>query len=117
MTTATQWTVGVLYLGFYRNGQLVWKQPGGPGTEVFPQAPSLFPQVFQGYQQQVMSYPSLYVAGCGHQFNCYEIFEVLSPADGHQVALVCCPTCSFIQQVIDPYSSYQNYEDTPIVVA
>jgi hypothetical protein len=117
MVTATQWIVGELYLGFNRNGLPVWKQPGGPGTPVLPAAPALFPEVFQGYQQQVMSYPSLYVAGCNHQFNCYEIFEVLSPNDGHQVALVCCPICSYIQEIIDPYANYQNYMDTPIVIA
>jgi hypothetical protein len=114
---AHQWQVGELYLGFNRNGLPVFSQPGGPGTPVLPAAPTLFPAQNQGYPQQVMSYPSLYAAGCNHQFNCYEIFEVLSPSDGHQVALVCCPVCSYIQEIIDPYSQYQNYEDVPIVVA
>lgn len=114
---AHQWVVGELYLGFNRNGLPVWKQPLGVGTPVLPEAPALFPEVFQGYQQQVMSYPSLYVAGCNHQFNCYEIFEVDSPAGGDQVALVCCPVCSFIQEIIEPYSKYTDYMETPLVIA
>lgn len=112
-----QWTVGELYLGFNRNGLPVFTQPGGPGTPVFPQAPTIFPQQYQGYQQVPMSYPSLYVAGCLHQFNCYEIFEVDSPNDGNQVALACCPICSYIQEIFDPYTNFSNYEITPIVIA
>jgi len=30
---------------------------------------------------------------------------------------VCCPICSYIQEIIDPYANYQNYMDTPIVIA
>jgi len=30
---------------------------------------------------------------------------------------VCCPVCSYIQEIIDPYENYSNYEITPIVVA
>ncbi|MGO8792917.1 MAG: hypothetical protein ACLQVL_36780 [Terriglobia bacterium] len=111
------WQVGQLYLGFNRNGLPVWKQPGGPGTIVYPQAPALFPQVYQGYQQQVMSYPSLYVGNCNHSYNCLEIFEVYEPSDGTQVALACCPVCSAIQAIYNPWDSYWNYEETPLVIA
>ena len=108
---------GTLYLGFYRNGLKVWSQPGGAGTPVVPQAPQQFPQVNQGYYQVPMTYPSLYVAGCGHSFNTYEVFKVYDPYTQLQAALLSCPVCSYVQQVIEPYSNYQNYEDTPIVVA
>jgi hypothetical protein len=64
-----------------------------------------------------MSYPALYSAGCGHFFNIYEIFEVLSPSDGHQVALAACPQCGFIQEIFDPASSYWDYVETPLVIA
>jgi hypothetical protein len=114
---AHQYVVGELYNGGKVNGQQVWSQPGGVGTLVYPQPQALSPENNMGYQQSVMSYPALYSAGCGHFFNIYEIFEVLSPSDGHQVALVACPQCSYIQEIIDPYSQYQNYEDTPLVIA
>ena len=95
---------GTLYLGLTRNGLPVWSQPGGPGTLVFPQQP-------QG------EHSALYSFGCGHWFNCPEIFEIWYPYNEVQAALVSCPICSFVQQVIEPYENYQSYIDTPIVVA
>jgi hypothetical protein len=112
-----QFAVGQLYKGFTRNGLPVWSQPGGIGTPVFPALPTQFPTIYQGYYQSVMSYPSLYVFGCLHPLNCAEIFEVYDPYNDVQVALVCCPMCSYIQEIISPYETYQNYEDTPILVA
>jgi hypothetical protein len=99
------------------NGQQVWTQPGGIGTLVYPQPQELSPERYQGYPRRVMNYPALYSARCGHFFNCYEIFEVLSPSDGHQVALVVCPQCGFIQEIIDPYERFTDYMDTPLVIA
>jgi hypothetical protein len=113
---AHEWQVGELYLGFNRNGLPVWKQPGGIGTPVFPELPTLFPAQFQGYQQAVMSYPSLYVLGCTHPSNCLEVYQVFQPSLGTQVALIVCGQCSFIQQIL-LLTEYQNYMDVPIVVA
>lgn len=113
---AREWLVGELFLGFERNGLPVFTQPGGIGTTVYPQAPTQFPQKFMGYQQVPMSYPSLYVALCGHQFNSFEIFEVFQPSLNDQAALICCPICSLIQQIL-LYSEYQNYLDVPLVTA
>lgn len=110
----TEWQVGQLYLGEFRNGLKVWSQPV-PGGTVFPQAPSQFPQAFEGYQQVPMSYPSLYTWGCGHQTNTAEIFEVFQPSLDDQAALITCPVCSFVQTIM-LYSQYQNYIDTPLVV-
>ena len=112
---AHEYQVGDLYLGTTRNGLPVWKQPI-PGGLVYPQLPTEFPAQYQGYQQTPMSYPSLYVLGCGHPSNCLEVFEVFQPSLGTQAALICCGQCSFIQQIL-LYSEYQNYMDVPIVVA
>ena len=108
-------SVGQLYKGGYLFGQKIWNQPV-PGGLVYPQLPTQFPQQNQGYYQQVMSYPSLYVAGCGHPFNCFEVFEAYDAYAGVQVALLCCPMCSYIQEIISPYVNYSNYETTPIVI-
>ena len=116
MAQPGQFQVGQLYKGFLQNGLPFWSQPGGPGTQVFPALPTQFPSQNMGYPQVVMAYPSLYVWGCLHPTNTAEIFEVYDPYIGEQVALVCCPLCSYIQQIIVPYSAYSNYEDTPIVV-
>jgi hypothetical protein len=81
-----------------------------------------------------MSYPSLYIGNCGHAYNCLEIFEVFQASGGYgeggygeggygvggagdQAALACCPVCSAIQEIFDPYGNFSNYEITPIVVA
>jgi hypothetical protein len=112
---AHEWLVGELYLGFNRNGLPVWTQPV-PGGLVYPQLPTEFPAVYQGYQQSPMSYPALYYLGCGHPSNCLEVFEVYQPSLNDQAALICCGQCSYIQQIM-LYSQYTNYEDTPIVVA
>jgi hypothetical protein len=113
---AHEYQVGELYLGTTRNGLPVWTQPV-PGGLVYPQLPTEFPTQYQGYQQAPMSYPSLYVFPCGHPLNVPEIFEVYEPSSDDQVALVCCPMCSYIAQIISPYADFQSYMDTPIIIA
>lgn len=97
-----QFAVGQLYLGTARNGMPTWSQPGGIGTPVFPAQP-------QG------EHSALYTAGCLHWFNVYEIYQVYDPYGLQQVKLLCCPLCSFINQIITPAENYNNYEITPIV--
>jgi hypothetical protein len=111
-----QWQVGQLYKGGLVNGLPVWTQ-ATPGGIVEPQLPTLFPTQFQGYQQVFMTYPAQYFFGCGHPQNCPEIFEVYDPVLQEQVALVCCSQCSFIEQILSPYSTFESYVDTPIIVA
>ena len=115
MALPGQFQVGQLYKGGLINGLPTWQQPGGQGTQVFPALPTQFPTNFQGYYQSPMSYPSLYVAGCLHPLNCWEVFSVYDPYAEEQMALICCPMCSYIQQVM-PFSEYENYEDVPILV-
>ena len=113
---AKQWRVGEVYPSLTRNGLPVWTQPGGIGTPVLPAPQQYSPEQYQGYQQNIMSYPSLYAFGCKHYLNCAEVFEVYDPVLKEQVALICCNQCGYIQQILK-YSEYQNYEDMPIVVA
>ena len=98
-----QWAVGQLYLGTDRNGIRVWSQPGGIGTQVFPAQP-------------LGEHSALYTAGCQHWFNCYEIYQADDPYNLVQVKLLCCPLCSFINQIISPAENYEDYQITPIVV-
>lgn len=101
--------VGMLYGGGLVNGLPVYSQPGGIGTQVVPG----MPQFLSG---QPAVYPSLYAWGCGHRTNTAEIFEVFNPYEGVQQALVCCPICRYVNTIISPYSSYQSYIDTPLVL-
>jgi hypothetical protein len=116
MAQPGQIQVGQLYLGPNRNGLPVWSQPGGVGTKVFPAVPTQYPAQFQGYPQSVMSYPALYYSGCQHPLNCWEIFEFYDPYEQEQMVAVCCPMCSFVQQLLTA-AEYYNYVETPIVVA
>jgi hypothetical protein len=116
MALPGQFEVGQLYYGGLVNGMVVWTQPGGLGTRVFPQVPTIFPQQFQGYQQVPFAYAAQYFFGCGHPLNCAEIFEYYDPYAEEVMALICCPMCSYIQQIM-PLEQYQSYIQTPLVIA
>lgn len=116
MAQPGQFQVGQLYRDGYINGLKVYSQPGGIGTPVFPQAPRIFPQQNMGYPQTPMSYPSLYVSGCSHFLNCWEIYSYYDMYAEEVMALVLCPQCGWIQQIL-PLADYENYLIVPIVTA
>jgi hypothetical protein len=74
----------------------VWTQPDGPGTTVFPQ---------QAFGERV----ALFTFGCGHWSNHFDVhknnFNPPSYDASYTVvsAFLCCPLCSYIQQIISPY--------------
>lgn len=116
-------TEGMLYLGFTRNGLPVWSQPGGVGTVVLPQLPQQFPWfggqdlTAAGIYKWPMNYPAQYYFGCGHPLNCPEIYSFADIYDPDTVlAAVCCPMCSYIQQLL-PLAQYENNIETPLVIA
>jgi hypothetical protein len=47
-------------------------------------------------------YVGLLFLGCGHRVNAPEVFRQFDPETGVQAALLCCPTCSFIIQIVEP---------------
>jgi hypothetical protein len=120
MAQPGQLQVGQLYLGFNRNGLPVWSQPGGIGTPVFPQLPTIFP--WNGQREDThdqyewpAAYSSLYVLGCGHPSNCLEIYSYFDKYADEIMALICCGQCSYINEIM-PYTQYQSYLETPLVV-
>ena len=100
--------VGTLRNGGYVNGLLVFTQPGGPGTKVSPQPSQVnpppnwknsnwlpaFPYSYQG----LLSWP------CGHWTNTAEIYQQYDEENEVEAALLCCPVCSFIVNIVEPYS-------------
>ena len=100
--------VGQLYNGGIVNGLLVWEQPGGPGTPVYPQAPIQYPPVYDGYPILPMSYNGFLNFGCGHWANTCEVQIVYDPYTEEQAALCCCPVCSYIQLIVEPASDWSN---------
>lgn len=119
MARPGEFEVGQLYLGPDRNGLPVWSQPGGIGTLVYPQLPRRFPWFGsdpEGLYEWPMGYPAQYFAGCGHPLNCWEIYSYFDKYLDDIMALICCPMCSFIQEIM-PLSQYEDYIEVPIVVA
>ena len=108
--------VGQLFKGGLVNGLPYWKQPGGVGTKVYPQLPTQFPEQNMGYPQTPFSYPAMYYFNCNHPLNCPEIFQYYDKYLGKQMVAICCPMCSYVQQILT-LSDYQNYLITPIVTA
>lgn len=111
-----QFAVGMLYNGGYVGNQLVFTQPGGIGTPVVPQPPTLFPEQYMGYQQFPVSFSPQYFFGCGHPINQPTIYQYCDPYAAEIMALIVCPCCTYIQEIM-PLSQYQDNEQVPIVVA
>lgn len=89
-----------------------WTQPGGPGTRVFPQQTDSAAGEFE----PPMTPTGMYVPGCGHPCNCLAVFKQYDIITAEDVAIICCPACTYIQQIINPYRNYENYIKTPIFV-
>lgn len=102
--------LGSLYYGGKINGSgpVVWTQPGGIGTPVSPAAPTQYPGHDEGYPQEFFSYEGLFSFGCGHWTNTCEVFEVYDPTTEMQAAVCCCPVCSFVIIIVEPYNNWQN---------
>jgi len=114
----------------YVTGQLtshgpypVFSQPGGIGTPTFPQQQSgeqgPVPSGNGFLQPWTAGIPnelgtSLWVAGCGHWFNHWDVKSVASCAI--QAGLMCCPLCGYIQRIIVPYSAIHS-ESNFILIA
>lgn len=70
----------------YRSDTL-FSQPEGPGTLVYP-------------QQSVGEMNGTFACGCGHFFNDWMVYE--QAVCGITSAILCCPMCTYIQQIITP---------------
>jgi hypothetical protein len=102
--------IGTLLNGGYQNGLLVYTQPGGVGSPVFPQPPTTSPPGNWKRTFYKPSYPfvfsSLLTWGCGHWTNTCEVFEQWDPVNECQAALLCCPVCSFLGYIVEPYADW-----------
>jgi hypothetical protein len=114
--------VGSLYYGGKVNGQVVWTQPGGPGTQVFPLPPSLYPSVYQGFPQSVFAYQGLYSwPYCGHWINEPEIITQYDPTNDVQAAILVCPVCGTVGYIVEPadqwWESWYGAYSTGLAIA
>lgn len=107
--------VGSLYIQNY-NGT-AWSQPGGPGTTVYPQQQigtnyAAYPVVGQIWAEN----SGLWVAGCGHWFDCVRVFHDYDNMLESSAAVICCPLCSFLIRLIEPYDQIYNVNDNMIII-
>ncbi len=104
--------LGTLFYGGraqYRD-TIEWTQPGGPGTTVYPQ---------QKFGEQV----ALFVAGCGHWFNHWNVEKNNFNPPSYDVnfteisAFMLCPLCGYVQRIITPYDEIYDSVSNYILLA
>ena len=109
--------VGTLYQK-NRNG-IAWSQPLGPGTAVYPQEANY---IYDPPQNPIppgtffSESSGLWFAGCGHNFDDFWVFRDYDDITSSSVAIVACPLCSFIIQLIEPYEKWTDVNQFPIIV-
>ena len=59
---------------------------------------------------------SLWHFGCGHGADLPRIFKDYDTGTGLSAAVVCCPICSYIQKLIEPYTEIDNVTSYPIII-
>lgn len=107
---AFPYQVGMLLFDGIQNGQQIYTQPGGVGTKVWPQPPTVNPPPSWHHADWKPAYPYCYQGLlsliCGHWVNCAEIYTVYDPYNQCDAALCCCPVCGLIQLIIEPASDW-----------
>jgi hypothetical protein len=107
--------IGSLAVANY--GGVQWSQPGGVGTQVFPaeQTGPFLAYPVQGVlwaeNSGLWSFPY-----CLHWANLPLIMRSYDPNTQMSAALICCPMCSCIARIQEPYESIENPLLFPIVI-
>ena len=108
MTVPTnRWTVGTMYYQGLLNGSPFYSQPGGPGTQVFPTERNGAPWPEYPIPGLVINeYQPWVVPGCLHSVKEFCVIQEYDYATDQQVALLTCPTCSYVQRAVYGGSLY-----------
>lgn len=80
-------------------------QPGGPGTNTFPQQGNA--PYINGNNVGINEIDGQFIAGCGHSFQSWSIFSCA--VGGVASAVICCPYCLFIQSITTPYANINQF--------
>ena len=92
--------VGTIYNPDSKPFSPKFTQPGGPGTATFP-------------QQDPGEMLGLFVFGCGHWMNNFDVISATVNCD--QVAVIRCPLCYFVQRIINPYSDIHSFQNEILI--
>lgn len=94
-----------------------WSQPGGTGTKVFPaQNDGPFLDYPVPGQFIAEAGEALWRAGCGHGFDDFQVFRDYDDVTSMSAAIQCCPICTFIVAIIEPYELISDVRQYPILV-
>jgi hypothetical protein len=107
---AFPYRVGMLLFDGIQNGQKIYSQPGGIGTPVVPQPPTVNPPLSWKHADWKPAYPYCYNGllswGCGHWTNTTEVYQTADPYSGEIAALLTCPVCGYLGYIIEPASDW-----------
>lgn len=113
--SVTQSQVGTLYIPRYNN--IAWTQPLGPGTTVYPQQNN---GAFANYPIPGLTFVeagcSLWLFGCGHGADVIKVFRDYDASTGTSAAVCCCPMCSYLSRIIEPYEMWTDSTQYPILI-
>lgn len=116
---SNSWQVGVPYpmpptVGALGGLNKLWRQPGGPGTLVYPQQ-----QVGSNYfsTQPFSELSGIFSGPCGHSFDQPLVQREYDYGTQSSVALICCMLCGYVIYTLEPFESALNTVEQPWLVA
>ena|SRR5882762_8908386 len=99
-----RWTVGAMYQGGLVSGLPFFTQPGGVGTQVFPSQQNAQPWVeYPVIGEVINEYQPWWPPGCLHSVKFWKIYKEFDYVTQLSCALICCPICTYVQRVVEPY--------------
>jgi len=98
------WQVGTQWNKKWNN--VNWSQPGGPFTPVYPAQPTGNSDLFSTLPFNSLT--GTYFWGCGHSTDQVTLQIDYDYTNDVQVALIMCPSCSYISRFISPASLAYN---------
>lgn len=110
---ANAWALGALYPPGGLNG-VAWKQPGGPGTQVFPQQQTSVDLLSITPFSELTG---VMFSGCGHSIDQPLIQTEFDYETNESCALICCPMCGYVNWVVEPASAALDTVQYPMLIA
>lgn len=114
------WVEGTMYknggdIGPPGAGGYGYTQPGGPFTPVYPQQTSDPSSVIAPFSTKSVSQATGQLAFvCGHILNMCLVYKDFDYTTNKSCALICCPACTCISSVVEPYEDWLDTFSNPV---
>ena len=114
--TQNRWQLGTMYFGGKLNGQPFYTQ-SAPFEPVYP-GPyngvwTDFPIIGLTINESAYAW---WPIGCMHAIAAYDIVHEWDYETNMDCALICCPSCRYVQNVIEPFSAWLDPIQHAIIV-